>query len=90
MTFSFFKRIAAGPQHAESDASYDGDVTIYRTEDTSAPYPHYAHQPVTEYGQQADAGEYQALCDNHEAAQSAEVQQEASQLASSFFGRLFR
>jgi len=90
MPFGFFKRLAAGPQSADQEYSHEGDVSVYRSDDTSAPYPHYAHQPVTEYAEQASQAEYAELCSNHEAAQSPEVQAEASELASSFFGRFFK
>jgi hypothetical protein len=57
----FFRRLAAGPQSSQQTTTHQGDVTVTYTEDTSAPYPHYMHQPVTEYGEAAEQSAYDVI-----------------------------
>lgn len=75
----FFDRLAAGPQSAEQTTTYEGDVTITRTDDTSSPYPHYMHQPATSIGQTATPESYTEM-----------TSQQQSPEAVSLAGRLMR
>jgi hypothetical protein len=79
-TEQFLRRIDAGVQSSDSDYSHSEGVTVYRTEDTSAPYPSYMHQPVTDAGDAATLESYYQLTDADDG-MSAEQLADASDLA---------
>jgi hypothetical protein len=69
----FQARVDAGPQSSGGYCETQGDVTVHYTEDTSAPYPYYMHQPVTEYGVAAEMGAYEAMVNSQEASDEAQI-----------------
>jgi hypothetical protein len=79
-TEQFLRRIDAGVQSSDGDYTHNEGVTMYRTEDTSAPYPSYMYQPVTDAGDAATLESYYQLTDA-DGGMSAEQLAEASDLA---------
>jgi|WetSurMetagenome_2_1015567.scaffolds.fasta_scaffold1793571_1 hypothetical protein len=61
---NFQSRVDAGPQSSGGHTEQHGDVTVRYTEDTSAPYPHYMHEPVTVVGEPATIDSYGQLTGN--------------------------